>query len=243
MTISATIPITGHLYQTMTEMATQLIRVNVIKGQYKSGTRLIPEKLEAELGLGRVAIREALRELTGSGLLVSLPNKGVIVADPPDPDELKALYQARYALEGEATFQATRRITLEEISQLEEIAAQMEEIAAQMEATPVTSPFDFVLLNREFHLTLYEASGWKPVCRIINQLFDQTLIFRALNTVWIDTKNVDYYNLEHRGIIEALKSGKAEEVKQRIIENISRGFKAYSLDQTSLKTKPKKITR
>ena len=86
MIILQKIRITGPLYQTMTEMSTQLIRENVIKGQYKSGTRLIPEKLEAELGLGRVAIREALRELTGSGLLVSLPNKGVIVADPPDPE-------------------------------------------------------------------------------------------------------------------------------------------------------------
>jgi DNA-binding GntR family transcriptional regulator len=103
--------------------------------------------------------------------VVSLPNKGVIVADPADPVEITALYQARYALEGEASFQATQKITTGTINRLEEISAQME-------ATTITSPFDFVLLNREFHLTIYEASGWKPVCRIINQLFDQTLIFR-----------------------------------------------------------------
>jgi DNA-binding GntR family transcriptional regulator len=244
LTISATIQKIGPLYQTMTEMAAQLIRVNVLKGQYQSGTRLIPEKMETELGLGRVAIREALRELTGSGLLVSLPNKGVMVADPPEPEEIEALYQARYALEGEAAFQATKRITPEVISHLEEIAARMEAIAARMEAiaaqieaTPVTAPFDFALLNREFHLTLYEDSGWKPVCRIINQLFDQTLIFRAQNTAWIDIENVDYYNLEHRGIIEALRSGKPELVKEKIIKNISRGFKAYSLNQPTVQSK------
>ena len=46
---------------TITEMATRLIRERILSGQYRSGTRLIPTKLEAELGLGRVAIREALR--------------------------------------------------------------------------------------------------------------------------------------------------------------------------------------
>ncbi|MBI4764346.1 MAG: GntR family transcriptional regulator [Deltaproteobacteria bacterium] len=243
MTISATIQKTGPLYQTMTEIAAHLIRERVLTGQYKSGTRLIPEKMEAELGLGRVAIREALRELTGSGLVVSLPNKGVVVADPPEPDEIKALYQARYALEGEAAFQATQRITPDVIGQLEETAARMEALAAQIEATPITAPFDFTLLNREFHLTLYEASGWKPVCRIINQLFDQTLIFRAQNTAWIDIENVDYYNLEHRGIIEALRSGDAQKVRQRVVANISRGFKQYALNQPFLKYKPNKAKR
>lgn len=236
MIFSATVQKTVPLYQTMTEIAVHLIREKVLTGQYKSGTHLIPEKLEAELSLGRVAIREALRELCGTGLLVSLPNKGVIVADPPDSEEITALYQTRYALEGEASFKATQKITPKVIDQLEYLSAEME-------GRSETPPFDFVLLNREFHLTLYEVSGWKPTCRIINQLFDQTLIFRALNTVWTDTKNTNYYNREHRGIIEALKSGDAEEVRKRIIANISGGFDQYALSQSSLKNKPKKIVK
>jgi DNA-binding GntR family transcriptional regulator len=232
MTISAKVPKAFPLYQTMTDMATRLIRERVLTGQYKSGIRLIPEKLEAELGLGRVAIREALRELAGSGLVVSLPNKGVIVADPPDPVEITALYQARYALEGEAAFQATPKIIPETIVRLEELLTQME-----ME---IDSLFNIVLLNREFHLTIYEISGWKPACRIINQLFDQTLIFRGRNTSWIKEKNTDEYHKDHRGIIEALRSGNAEAVKDRIIANISRGFKKYALNQPFLKTKTKK---
>ncbi len=232
MTISAKVPIAFPLYQTMTDMATRLIRERVLTGQYKSGIRLIPEKLEAELGLGRVAIREALRELAGSGLVVSLPNKGVIVADPPDSVEITALYQARYALEGEAAYQATPKITPETIERLEGLLAQME-----ME---IDSLFNIVLLNREFHLTIYGVSGWKPACRIINQLFDQTLIFRSLNTSWIRDKNAGKYHNDHRRIIEAIRSGNAEAVKRRVIANISRGFNQFALNQTSLKIKVKK---
>jgi DNA-binding GntR family transcriptional regulator len=215
-------------YLTMTEIAARLIRERVLSGHYQSGNRLIPEKLEAEFGLGRVAIREALRELAGSGLVVSLPNKGVIVAEPPDPSEIKALYEARYALEGEAAYHAAKNITPEVIARMEELTEQME--------TVVKAPFNLILLNREFHLTLYEASGWKPACRIINQLFDQTLIFRGVYTDWV-ADDPTLFHQDHREIIEALKSGDAAAAKEKVVANIYRGFHQYILTRTASREK------
>jgi len=55
------------IYQNMTEIATSTIREAILKRVYKPVTRLIPGKLERELNLGRVTIREALRGLSGSG--------------------------------------------------------------------------------------------------------------------------------------------------------------------------------
>ena len=69
-------------YKTMTEMAAQALREGILKGTLTPGTPLIPAKLEKELALGRVAIREAIRELSGSGLVESVPNKGNFVASP-----------------------------------------------------------------------------------------------------------------------------------------------------------------
>jgi DNA-binding GntR family transcriptional regulator len=221
-------------YQTMTEMAARLIRERVLAGHYQSGDRLIPEKLEAEMGLGRVSIREALRELAGSGLVVSLPNKGVMVADPPDPTEIGALYEARYALEGEAACQAAKNIT-------PGLIARMEELMQQMVIT-VKDPFNLILLNREFHLTLYGASGWTPACRIIHQLFDQTLIFRGLHTSWV-ADNPAAFHEDHQEIIDALKAGDAEAVKKKVVANIYRGFNQYVLNWTGkIKNKKSKIT-
>jgi DNA-binding GntR family transcriptional regulator len=221
-------------YQTMTEMAARLIREKVLSSQYLSGNRLIPEKLEAELGLGRVAIREALRELAGSGLVVSLPNKGVIVAAPPDPTEIMALYEARYALEGEVACRAAEKISPVAIERMEALLQQME--------LTLKDPFNLILLNREFHLTLYEISGWKSACRIINQLFDQTLIFRSSHTSWI-TDNPAAFHQDHRGIIKALKSGKAEAVREKVVSNILRGFNQYVLSRTEGTNKIKRQTK
>ena len=212
-------PIVTHqavpMYQTMTEIATRLIRERVLAGDYKPGSRLIPAKLEAELGLGRVAIREALRELVGSGMVISMANKGVIVADAPGPEEIAALYEARYALEGGTADLAAKNMTPAVIARLEALVVQMEEESQ--------SPFDVVLRNREFHLTLYEASGWKSACRIINQLIDQTLIFRSLQSAWWTADPKAFYE-DHRQIIEALKTGAANVAKRLVIANVSRGY-------------------
>ncbi len=212
-------PIATHqaipVYQTMTEIATRLIRERVLAGHYKPGSRLIPAKLEAELGLGRVAIREALRELVGSGMVISMANKGVIVADAPGPEEIAALYEARYALEGGTAYLAAKNMTPAVIARLEALLVQMEKESQ--------SPFDVVLRNREFHLTLYEASGWKSACRIINQLIDQTLIFRSLRSTWW-TADPRGFHEDHRQIVEALKAGAADVTKRLVIANISRGY-------------------
>jgi len=203
------------MYHTMTEIATRLIRERVLAGDYKPGSRLIPAKLEAELGLGRVAIREALRELTGSGMVVSMPNRGVIVAEAPGLEEIGALYETRCALEGEAAYLATQNMTPAVITRLEALVMQMEKESK--------SPFDVILRNREFHLTLYEASGWKSACRIINQLIDQTLIFRSLRSTWWTADPRAFFE-DHRQIIGALKAGAADVTKRLVIANVFRGY-------------------
>ncbi len=203
------------IYQTMTEIATRLIRERVLSGHYLPGSRLIPAKIETELGLGRVAIREALRELTGSGMVVSLPNRGVTVAEAPSFEEISALYETRYALEGEAGYLAARNMNPALIARLEALAIKMEKESK--------SPFDTVLRNREFHLTLYDASGWKSACRIINQLIDQTMIFRSLRSTWWTDDPKGFFE-DHRKIIAALKAGADEDTKRLVVGNISRGY-------------------
>ncbi len=88
-----------HKFQTMTEFANQELRKGIINGRYLPGSRLKPVQLEQDMGLGRVAIREALRELTGSGLVQSIPNKGNQVTMPPSPEEMTTIFESRCIIE------------------------------------------------------------------------------------------------------------------------------------------------
>lgn len=201
-------------HMTMTQAAARAIRQNILNGRYLTGTRLVPLALEEELGLGRVAIREALRELAGTGIVVTVPNKGTMVAPTPTIHEITALFEARFVLEGQAAAMAAVQITQKEIQRLENLYDMMEEENITLQ--------EGILLNREFHLTIYEASGWDFACKVIGQLVDQVLIFRALKS----STETDYrvFNRDHKQIVQALKSRDPDKSRKLVVTNIARGF-------------------
>jgi len=70
----------------------------IADGRLKSGQRLIESELAAELGISRIPVREALRELESQGLLVSRPHRGIrLIAF--DAAWQQQLYEMRVALE------------------------------------------------------------------------------------------------------------------------------------------------
>jgi len=206
-------------YKTMTELATDALREGILTGRYSPGNQLIPAKLEKELGLGRVAIREGLRELTGSGLIIQLSNKGAYVANPPDIHELEAIYEARAALEGAAAYQVTLKADSTLIQALEYLYFKMDQIDLP--------PKQYWLLNREFHISLYRPAGWNHVLLSIVTLIDQVLSFYAHRTL----EDVDFkpFNHDHRLIIDALQTRKAGEVRDLVAANLEHG-RRYAKD-------------
>jgi len=204
-------------YQTMTELATLAIREGIIKGTYSPGTRLKPNELEKDLDLGRVSIREALKELSGTGLVQSRPNKGMLVAMPPSFEEIAAVYESRCVLEGSLAFHAALNVAPPVIETLTGIYQEIESRGSMDR--------DHFLLNRDFHLTLYESSGWNFSCQIVRQMLDQVLTFYAFYTKDIKI-NIDFrpFNKEHFEIIEALKDKDSKKVKDITVANIKRGY-------------------
>ena len=204
-------------YQTMTELATLAIREGIIKGTYSPGTRLKPNELEKDLDLGRVSIREALIELVGTGLVQSIPNKGMLVAMPSSFEEISVIFEGRSVLEGNLAFHAALNVTSTIIEKLEVIYHDME--------NRDSTDRDRFLLNREFHLALYKKSGWPHTCRIVSQLLDQVLAFYAfyIKDIKID---IDFrpFNKEHFEIIEALKDRNSKKVQDITVANIKRGY-------------------
>lgn len=83
---------------TLWEKTALQLQALIANGEIPSGKKLTESYLAEQLGVSRVPIREALRHLLSSGLLISEPYKGVRVRDF-DGDHLKQLYQYRAGLE------------------------------------------------------------------------------------------------------------------------------------------------
>jgi DNA-binding GntR family transcriptional regulator len=225
--------LTPSTYRTMSEIAAEAIREAIGVATYPPGTRLVPIKLEKELGLGRTAIREALKELTCTGLVISVPNKGAVVAEPPQMDEVEQIFEIRYLLEGKAAYLATKRMT-------PDVLRRLEAAHERMCANSISGP-DYFALNREFHLAIYQLSGWTFLYQIIVQLVEKVRLFRAYYP--LRDQDLDISNRDHEEILSSLKKGDADRVSHLIATNVRRGFESLRAGDELRKERSIKIPR
>lgn len=84
--------------QTRRGQIVRRLRDLIISGRVEPGARLTEQDLAAQLGVSRAPLREAVRDLVESGLVVSAPYKGLFVRSASRRD-LEELYSLRTALE------------------------------------------------------------------------------------------------------------------------------------------------
>ncbi|MCK8784728.1 GntR family transcriptional regulator [Roseomonas sp. NAR14] len=63
--------------RTMVEQAAQAILAAAARGTFLPGDRLVEAEIARDLGISRVPVREALRQLESQGILVNAPYKGM----------------------------------------------------------------------------------------------------------------------------------------------------------------------
>ena len=67
--------------RTFSEIAGEILRERIMSGALAPGTRLNEVALADELQISRPPLREALRVLSGEGLVVIVPGRGAFVID------------------------------------------------------------------------------------------------------------------------------------------------------------------
>ncbi len=96
----------------------------VILGEFAPGERIVETRVARQLGVSQSTVREALRELEHLGMIVSTPNRGVIVRPFARRDVLE-MYEMRALLEGQAASLAAERLTDDDIVELQNIVDEM----------------------------------------------------------------------------------------------------------------------
>lgn len=77
----------------------ELLRSAIANGEYAPGVKLVERELALRYGVGRTAVRDALRHLTAERLLVLTENRGARVREISYSDAAE-IYQVRSVLEG-----------------------------------------------------------------------------------------------------------------------------------------------
>lgn len=189
----------------------------IMDGKLKMGEKLNTEELARQLGVSRMPIREALKHLEKMGLAESIPYVGVKLVSLEQEDVLQ-IYLMRQLLEPLAAGEACKKITEEQIHELEEIHKEYIPI---VEADEIDAK-KLYLQNRKFHFAIYSISEMDRVCAMIESLWDTLSFFKLIygRDVIKNTNGAKNMIAEHQGYIDALKDRDAERLKKSLYDTL-----------------------
>jgi len=139
----------------------------ILAGQLRPGQSLVEAELAQALGVSKTPVREALKTLSGAGLVKMNPYRGATVR-VIDAGMAHAIYDLRLLLEPEAVRRAVGR------------GAGWD--AARQALERADAPADQAersLAHREFHRALYRACGNPLLAGVLDDLGAQTALVEA----------------------------------------------------------------
>ena len=142
--------------QSLTARVYEHIREDIIEGRYANGAYLVETKLAEELDVSRTPIREALKQLELEDLVVSIPNRGVMVQGMSSHD-IDDIFTVRYLLEGQAAYWAAERIDAVNLARLTEIVlTSLHRNTRQVRVNSLSTP-DRPTHSLSEHRAIFEA--------------------------------------------------------------------------------------
>ena len=187
------------------------LREKILTLEIAPGIALSEASLIKRYGWGRTPLREAFQRLAEQSLLQIIPHHGVIVT-PLSVFEFVEVMEAMTMVIGPAISLACKRLSEEDLIQLERTLQQSQSAAVQA---------DFVTIahqDYEFHRILAESIGNRYLCRHLIHLHQVATRFNLAS--WKRDLNVEFSIKEHSKIIDALQLHDETEARKLMIEHI-----------------------
>ena len=185
---------------TPTLIAAQL-REHISEGSLAPGSQLVEMDIAGALGVSRGPVREAIQRLTQEGLVVSIRNRGVFVAEFGEAD-IRDIYEARTAVEKAA---AGVLVSGDHHGAGRELLIKVED----MEAARLHSDSETMSeADVAFHQKLVAMASSPRLSRMHGTLLTETrMCLNRLEGRYLDES---VRVAEHRHIAEALREGNRE---------------------------------
>lgn len=141
--------------QTVTSMALEALRTHILRGHYPEGVALRQDALAKQLGVSRIPIREALRQLEAEGLVTFAPHRGAVVSGL-SLEEIDEVFALRADVETTLLRRAIPHLREPDFERTDEILVRYERALRHGDVAVWGE------LNWQFHSTLYVPAG-RPV--------------------------------------------------------------------------------
>ena len=195
------------------EVYDQLVEA-IMSREISTEDRLIQEKLAAELNISRTPVREALMRLETEGVLEVAANGGFRLACM-DPKEVRQLYQARAAIEGQAARILAVHANREVLDRLRDLTRREENLT-----NPSTR--DYFIANRRIHRAFMVEAENKFLLEMFDMIWGKAMAFHLFSAI----ENVDISQSlgDHMTLIDAIATGDVTNALETFTAHIQAGF-------------------
>lgn len=195
------------------------IKELISSGRLKPGDRLPTEREMAEkFGVSRTVVRDAVKTLSGLGVLEVKHGIGIFVAKVDsavianqlssllvnESDTIDALFRVRMVLETAAAEWAAESCTEKDRARIEEFIKESRNLLEGK-----GEPDSYKSNNRDFHLLVADVSANPVLMRLMKNMLDLFEETRSHTSAIPGRVNKSIE--EHIGVMEAIYNGRAEE--------------------------------
>ena len=196
----------------LSESAYRRIRRLIIDLSLPPGAVVREDALQAQLGLGRTPIREALQRLARDEFVTVLPRRGMLVT-PIDIADLPVLYETRALLEPYAARLACQRGT----------AVHWDAMAAALADRDGADPAALLDVDRACHELIWAAADHRFLATTLDTLYAQS--DRLWHLYLAGVTDMPHAVDEHVEVLDALRAADADRAAT-LVEAHVRSFDA-----------------
>ncbi len=208
--------------RTRTEQLRLQLADEIVSGALEPGTPLDEQELAARFGVSRTPVREAIRQLSASGLVSVRPHRGAVVA-LPTPVQLNDMFEAMAELEALCAGLAARNMTIAERRGLESLHNTLRALVQHGD------PLRYHVKNEAFHAAIYAGSHNSYLAEITLMTRTRVAPFRRAQFRAMGRLGGSYQ--EHDSIVQAILRGDqtgAAEAMRAHIDIVRDAFRSYS---------------
>ena len=175
---------------------------------------LVQEKLAAEMNISRTPVREALMRLEQEGVL-EVSSRGSFRLYQLGDEEVKELYQARAAVEGQGARILAVRQNPEDFAQLRALIEREEDIEDH-------SARGYFEANRNIHRAFVERADNRFLLEMFDMIWGKAMVFPLFASI----ENVDLSKSlgEHMELVDAIERGDRTDALEVFTRHIQNGF-------------------
>jgi len=200
------------------------LRDRILTGVLPAGSVLPQARLAEEIGVSTTPLREAVRRLAAEGLIHLEAHRDARVAEVT-AEEARHLYEVRASVDPLAAALAAGRRTEHDLQRIREAEAALRPLTGRAD-------LDALIAHRQFHRSIYEASGNPILIDILERLWDKADRYRmvALGVRGDSAEDSRRVAEEHRQIAAAVEAGDPEAAAEAMQAHIEKSLGRRAID-------------